>query len=41
MLSGDPVGFIKIVDPPQKLTVYNGYGFSFTDRLYSMKRLFS
>jgi hypothetical protein len=25
MLGGDPVGFIKITNPPQSLTVYNGY----------------
>jgi hypothetical protein len=25
MLGGDPIGFIKITDPPEMLTIYNGY----------------
>jgi hypothetical protein len=25
MLGGDPIGFIKITNPPERLTIYNGY----------------
>jgi len=25
LLGGDPVGFIKIKNPPEKLIIYNGY----------------
>jgi hypothetical protein len=25
MLGGDPIGFIKITNPPETLTIYNGY----------------
>ena len=25
MIGGDPIGFIKIKNPPETLTIYNGY----------------
>jgi len=25
MLGGDPIGFIKIKNPPESLTIYNSY----------------